>query len=434
MNARSRLAAAAAILVLATSLAACSSTEPAEPTAEDPVTITFSSYTYGVQGAAGEGTQALLDRFAEKHPEIVVEPQSVPTDDVLTKARADAAAGNAPDVVQLGYSKLAEAFETLPVASLEEIAGDEWEGHVEGINPALVATGERDGSTSALPFTVSTPTLFYNADLFEQAGLDPDDPPATMADVRTAAQSVVDAGHHGAYFAIADTGKSDYLTQSVIDSAGGVVVDDGGEVVFDSEAAVEGIAQVQALTTDGLQPAVSVEDALAAFSSGDLGMFVVSTAVAGSLQESAEGSFELRSSGFPAFGDQPPAPTFSGASLVVLSEDEAEQAAAWKLVEFLTSEEGYTMVTERIGYLPLRDAIVEDPSHLKDYFAKNTLLLPAIDQLASVEPYRFFPGEHANEAVVLLQTEAIEPIVLRGADPAQTLAEVAERVRELTSE
>ncbi|MBU1802791.1 MAG: ABC transporter substrate-binding protein, partial [Actinobacteria bacterium] len=62
------------------------------------------------------------------------------------------------------------------------------------------------------------------------------------------------------------------------------------------------------------------------------------------------------------------------------------------------------------------------------------LLLPAIDQLASVEPYRFFSGEHANEAVVLLQTEAIEPIVLRGADPAQTLAEVAERVRELTSE
>lgn len=435
MNVRPRLAAAAtAALLAATSLAACSSSEPAEPSADEPVTITFSSYTYGLQGAAGEGTQALLDRFAEEHPEIIVEPQSVPTEDVLTKARADVAAGSAPDVVQLGYSKLAEAFETLPVASLEDIAGDEWDSHVEGINPALVATGEHDGSVAALPFTVSTPTLFYNADLFRQSGLDPDAPPATMTEMRSAAQAIVDADHHGAYFAIADTGKSDYLTQSVINSAGGAVIDDDGEVGFDSEAAVDGIAQVQALTTDGLQPAVSVDDALAAFSSGGLGMFVVSTAVAGSLQTAAEGSFELRTSGFPAFGDQPAAPTFSGAGLIVLGDDEAKQRAAWELTEFLTSAEGYTMVTERIGYLPLRADIVDDPDHLQDYFTENALLLPAIEQLASAEPYRFFSGENANEAVVLLQTDAVEPIVLRGADPAETLAEVAGRVRELTAE
>lgn len=428
-----RWAAPTAAALALTSLAACASSEPAEPTAEDPITITFSSYTYGTQGAAGEGTQALLDRFAEEHPEIKVEPQSVPTADVLTKARTDLAAGNAPDVVQLGYSKLAEAFEVLPLASLEEIAGNDWDAHVEGINPALVATGEHDGSVAALPFTVSTPTLFYNADLFRQAGLDPDQAPATMTEVREAAQAVVDSGSYGAYFAIADTGQSDYLTQSVIGSAGGAVVEDG-EVSFDSEAAVDGISQVQALTTDGLQPAVGVEDALAAFSSGDLGMFVVSTAVSGSLQEAARGTFDLRAGGFPAFGDAPAAPTFSGAGLVVLSDDEAEQRAAWELVEFLTSEEGSTMITEQIGYLPLRADLVDDPDHLKGYFAENPLLLPAIDQLASVAPYQFFSGEDANEAVVLLQTDAVEPIVLRGADPDETLTEVAERVRELTAE
>lgn len=429
-----RTALAVATLVTATTLAACSSSEPDEPTAADPVTITFSSYTYGTQGAAGEGTQALLDRFAELHPEIVVEAQGVPTADVLTKARADTAAGSPPDVVQLGYSKLGEAFEALPVASLEDIAGDDWDAHVEGINEALVATGENDGEVSALPFTVSTPTLFYNADLFRQAGLDPEAPPTTIDEVRSDAEALTAAGTGGAYFAIADTGKSDYLTQSVINSGGGSVVGNDGEPTFDSDAAVEALTQVQALTEDGLQPAVAVEDAVAAFSSGELGMLVVSTAVANNLQAAADGQFELRSAGFPAFDDEPAAPTFSGAGLIVLSDDERNQQAAWELIQFLTSAEGYTMVTEQIGYLPPREDLVTDPDGLQTYFTENTLLLPAIEQLDSAEPYRSFGGDNPNEAVVLLQTEAIEPIVLRGADPAGTLSEVANRVRELSGE
>lgn len=422
------------VLTAATLLAACSSADtPASDTSSgDPVTITFSSYTYGTQGAAGEGTQALVDAFAAEHPEITVEPQSVPTADVLTKARTDVAGGSAPDVVQLGYSKLAEAFETLPVRSLEAIAGDEWDDHVAGIHQALVDTGEHDGEIAALPFTVSIPTVFYNADLFRAAGLDPDDPPATIEGVRDAAEAITADGHQGVYFGIVDSGKSDYLTQSVINSVGGATVSDAGEVMFDSAEAVRGLTEIQALTNDGLQPAVGTEDALASFASGDLGMFVVSTAVTGSLQEAAEGSFELRTTGFPSFGAGEAQPTFSGAGLVVLSDDAAKERAAWELVEFLTSAEGYTIVTEDIGYLPLRADLADDPAYLQDYFASNSLLMPPLEQLASVAPYRTFPGENANQAVVLLQDDAVEPIVLRGADPQETLTEVADRVRELT--
>lgn len=430
---RSRLLIGAALAAGLVTLSACTSvTGPSGD--EEPVTITFSSYNYGTQGAAGDGTQALLDRFAEEHPEITVVPQAVPTAEVLTKAKTDVAAGNAPDVVQIGYSKLAEAFETLPVQSLEAIAGDEWEPHVEGINRALVETGRRDGSVAALPFTVSIPTVFYNADLFRAAGLDPDDPPTTLDEVRADAEAVTATGHHGVYFGIVDAGKSDYLTQSVIDSAGGSTVDDEGKVSIDSRAAIEGIEAIQSLTTDGLQPAVALEDALASFSSGDLGMFVVSTAVAASLQQAAEGVFELRTTGFPSFGAGEARPTFSGAGLIVLSEDPVKQRAAWELIRFLTSAEGYTMITEGIGYLPLREELAGDPEYLQDYFDENTLLVPPLEQLASVSLYRSFPGENANQAVVVMQDEAIEPIILRGADAESTLTAAAERIRELIGE
>jgi multiple sugar transport system substrate-binding protein len=414
-------------------LSACSAAAPSGTagSASDPTTITFSSYNYGTQGAAGTGTQALLDRFAELHPEITVQPQAVATADVLTKTKAATAAGSAPDVVQIGYSKLAEAFDTLTVQSLEAIAGDGWASSVEGIDPAFLTTGTSGGEVRALPYTVSVPTLFYNADLFRAAGIDPEDPPATIEEVRSAAQAIVDAGHHGAYFGIVDSGKSDYVTQSVINSAGGSLVTPEGDVGLDSPEAIAGLEAVQELTTEGLQPAVRLEDALSDFANGNLGMFVVSTAVTGQLEAATEGAFELRSAGFPAFGAGEARPTFSGAGLMVLSDDPAKQAAAWELVEFLTSKEGYSMITKDMGYLPLRADIVDDPEYLGEYFEDDDLLVPPLEQLKTVAPYQSFTGPQANQAVVLLQDDAVEPIVLRDADVPSTLGETADHLREL---
>ncbi|TCC08393.1 extracellular solute-binding protein [Kribbella soli] len=402
--------------------------------ATDQTTITFTSYNYGTQGAAGTGTQALLDRFAQLHPEITVKPQGVATADVLTKTKAAVAAGAAPDVVQIGYSKLAEAFETLPTQSLKSLAGADWDASVKGIAPVFLTTGTSDGDVHALPYTVSVPTVFYNADLFKKAGLDPADPPATIDEIRTSAKAIVAAGHHGVYFGIADPSKSDYLTQSVINSAGGSLIGANGSVALDSDQAVAGLEAVQGLTRSGLQPAVGVEDALSDFAKGNLGMFVASTAVSGQLAAKAKGKFELRSAGFPAFGQSAPHPTFSGAGLMVLSKDPAKQKAAWQFVKFLTSKEGYTMITKDLGYLPLRADIVADPQYLGTYFKDHTLLLPPLKELGTVKPYQSFSGPKANQATVLLQDDAIEPIVLRGADVRSTLGTTAGRIRDLVGQ
>jgi len=426
---RPLVATAAAVSILA--LSACAASAPDTSATGASTTITFSSYSYGTQGAAGDGMQVLLDAFAEAHPDITVVPEAVPVADALTKTKAAVAAGSPPDVQQLGYSKMAEAFATLPVQSIEEIAGDEWDAHVDGIAPGLVSTGEDDGTVKALPFTVSIPTLFYNADIFREAGLDPEEPPATIDEVEDAADAIVAAGHNGVYFGLLDQGKSDYLTQSVIDSAGGMTVDDDGEVVLDSAKAVAGIQRIQDLTTGGLQPAVGIDDAVAAFSTGDLGMFVATTALMSNLQTGAADTFELRTGGFPSFDAKPARPTHSGAGLVVLAADEAKQKAAWEFVKFVTSEQGYTMITEEMGYLPLRANLATDDEFLAGYFAENTLLLPPLGQLGDVTPYRSFAGAKSNQATVMLQDDAISPIILRGADARQTMSEVADQIREL---
>jgi multiple sugar transport system substrate-binding protein len=395
------------------------------------VTIDFLSYNYGTPDIGGQGTQELLDAFHAAHPEITVRPIGVATKDVLTKLRTDAAAGDVPDVAQIGWSKMAEAYSSLPLVPVQDVAGPEWAPHIAGMAPGIMNAVADDGTVKAMPYTMSIPIMYINATLFTRAGLDPQHPPTTMAEVAQAALQITKVGAEGVYIDAANSGKSDFLTQSLIAGNGGALVGPDGSVTLDQPAAVEALAALQDLTDSGAQPAVRSEDGIAAFKAGNVGMLITSTALLTALESAAEGVFDLRTSGFPGFGDKPARPTYSGAGLAVLAEDEAHQRAAWTFIKFLTGEQGFTIITEKIGYLPLRESIVSDPRYLADYFAADGRLLPSLGQLTTVTPYTSFAGRRANEAVVVLQDEAVEPIMLRGADPATTLAEVAGEIRAL---
>ncbi len=402
--------------------------------AAEPITITWESYNYGTQGLGGEGTQRLLDAFAEQHPDIRVEPVGTPAGEIHTSVQAKAAAGDPPEVAQIGWSKFAFAQENLPLVPVQEIAPPgEWEAHVAGFSEQALAIGEADGQIVAMPYAVSTPTLFYNADLLRQAGLDPDAPPETWDEVRSAALQLVErTDAEGVYLAAANAAKSDFITQSLINSNGGRLLAEDGTAAFDGPEAVEALAMTQDLTESGAQPRIADDEAVALFRAGRLGMYLTSTALLAGFQEAAtDGDWELRTAGMPAFGAQPVRVTNSGGGLFVLTDDPEEQAAAWEFVRFLTSDEAFTILATTIGYLPLRPAAVDDPDQLGSYLEENPALLPAIAQLDELEPYQDMPGPDGARARELLQDEAVAPIMLDGADPTATLSAVADRVDEL---
>ena len=258
-----------AALGLAT-VAACggSSTDAGTSAPTTPVELTFLGYSVGTPDLGGQAMQALIDEFQAQNPGITVKTQPVAVADVLTKLKADTAAGSPPDVAQIGWSKMAEAYTDLPIAPVQELAGAEWADPVGGptpIAPSLLEAVANEGVVKAMPFTTSVPTLYYNADLFRAAGLNPDTPPTSMAEISEAAQAIARSGAAGTYIAAADVGKSDYLTQSLINTAGGSLVGPDGQVTVDGPEAVNALTQVQALTTSGAQPAISTADAITLF-------------------------------------------------------------------------------------------------------------------------------------------------------------------------
>ena len=60
--------------------------------------------------------------------------------------------------------------------------------------PRAMFAYQTGGVQWAMPFNISSPVLYYNKAVFEEAGLDPEQPPITLDDLRAYSQQVVDSG------------------------------------------------------------------------------------------------------------------------------------------------------------------------------------------------------------------------------------------------
>ena len=390
-----------------------------------PVTITFYDYNLASAGLGADGTKKLLAEFAAANPNIKVNAVGVPSPDMTSRIQTDGAAGKMPDVAQVVFDGLAFVKDSLGAKALEDLVpADELKADFEGTSPNGLKLGVIDGKTYALPFTFSTPVLFYNADLFKAAGLDPDKPPRTWAEVEqdalTIQQKTKAKGFDTGVVGAGATGF-DWLLQSVILSNGGrTLSEDRKTLSFAEPAAVAAVSMLRHLHDVGVFDNNPSNTSIENMGAGQLGMLLNTSALQRALIAGAQGKYELRSATMPGFGDKLAVPTNSGSGLVILASDPVKQRAAWELMKFLTSKRGYTIITSEIGYLPLRTDIVNDPAYLGDWVKAHPLVQPNLDQLSRLQPWVAYPGSNYRQ-IEKLMMDAMEQAVFGGADVASTL-------------
>src|SRR5690554_3286961 len=124
-----------------------------------------------------EAMDQLIANFEAANPDITVKHTTFPYADYQTRLVAAKLAGQGPDVAQLFYGWLdqfvaGELLQPLDPAVFphEEIEADFF---------PIVTAMKRNDEYYGLPTAVRSLALFYNKDLFEAAGLDPDNPPQT---------------------------------------------------------------------------------------------------------------------------------------------------------------------------------------------------------------------------------------------------------------
>jgi multiple sugar transport system substrate-binding protein len=194
------------------------------------VTISFTNYNLASVGAGKNATELLLREFAEQFPNITVLPRPTPAADLTAKVQAEVVAGNPPDLVQMIFSDLDFAVRSLRAKPLDQIvSAAEFKAYVGGehpLHPRALKTTELDGKTYGMPYVFSTQTLFYNADIFRQAGLDPAQPPKTWAEVKQYSQQIkAKTGLFGFHTGIEGFAlHQDWILQSLVMSNGGYVL------------------------------------------------------------------------------------------------------------------------------------------------------------------------------------------------------------------
>src|SRR5699024_5523759 len=153
----------------------------------------------GQDGASGEVTvslagwsldttpefQVLADAFHEQNPDVTIDLVEYSADDYDTQMIADLSAGSAPDLYVMKNLKNFFTYEDggqlVDVSDVAGQLGDE----VSGVDAYTV-----DGTTFAIPYRQDAWYLYYNKDLFDQAGVDYPDGSWTWDDYADAAEEL----------------------------------------------------------------------------------------------------------------------------------------------------------------------------------------------------------------------------------------------------
>ncbi|WP_265521131.1 ABC transporter substrate-binding protein [Oerskovia flava] len=172
---------------LALTLTACSGDDGGSdtpPAAEGPVTLTLAGWSL----SSTPEFQTLADAFNEENPDVTVEVQEYAAgDDYDTQMTADLAAGTAPDVYVL--KNLKNFFTYQSGGQLLDVS--EVTGALDPSTGGLDAY-EADGASYAVPYRQDSWVLYYNQDMFDEAGVDQPDGSWTWDDYEQAANDLTD--------------------------------------------------------------------------------------------------------------------------------------------------------------------------------------------------------------------------------------------------
>ena len=136
--------------------------------AQDPVTIRLIAWGNPTEYAAREAPLAL---FHETHPGIRVEFIHTP-EDYMTKVQTMVAGGDYPDVMFLGNGEIPSFVQRQQLLALDSlIERDNFD--TSDIFPANLALYNVDGTQYGFPVDAPNKQIFYNADMFEAAGVEP---------------------------------------------------------------------------------------------------------------------------------------------------------------------------------------------------------------------------------------------------------------------
>lgn len=381
--------------------------------------------------------EELVERFEDEHPGIRIRAQYVPTGDGLVqKLIAAVQSETAPDISWVHGDFLGQLAGAGAIYPMDEfVRGPDGlsEEALADVFPALLQSASWRDSLYAMPMEATLLALFYNKDLFRDAGLDPDRPPETWDELRayTRALTTDRDGRTDRYgfYVPALSASGPYAVWMVLQwspflwQAGGRMMDSTQTAVrYDGAAGVQALALWQALYREMGSPAYSFGHDLG-FASQRVAMIMDGP---WDLPRFRDLDFDWGIAPLPR-GPAAQATYLDGEHLAIFRQSEHPDEA-WTFIEWMLRPETQAFFSAESGYLPVRRSTLDLPEY-RAHLDGDPGLRAFVEQIPlgrAREPMDAYQVE-INRHVA----EAIEKALVGGMDPRQALAEAAAKSNRL---
>lgn len=156
------------------------------------------SWWHAMDAELGKKLEEIAQGFNASQSEFKVVPTYKGTyPETLTAAIAAFRANEQPAIVQVFEvgtgTMMAAKGAVYPVYKLMADNGEAWDPS-GFLAPVVGYYSDTDGNILSMPFNSSTPIMYYNKTVFEKAGLDPNTPPKTWAELETMSRKIMESG------------------------------------------------------------------------------------------------------------------------------------------------------------------------------------------------------------------------------------------------
>lgn len=324
--------------------------------------------------------------------------------------------------------------------------------------PSVKAAYSVDGVQWPAAFAVSTVVLYYNKTAFKNAGLDPEKPPTTLAEVKEVAAKLKAAGQgkSGPLVMKMDPWYVEHLVTGVGDTVVNHDNGRGGErataTTFDNAGFKDAFGFLADMHKDGLLNAVSnsklIDHYLAVATQASTMLFETSTAItliAGVVQGNLDLKkelgdtvdisipagfkvpFEVGVAPFPGIKEPGKGQVGGSAWYLTNTGSPAVQSAAWDFIKYFNQVDNQVKWTSEGSYLPIRDdaqkQLEADPNWSTSLIGK--WITTAYDAMKTLDAD--FPGPLIGpyDAFRSDLGQAMESVTFQGADPTTALKTAA---------
>ena len=373
----------------------------------------------GFTGGDGPTMKKLVETFSSEHPNIAVTMTTMQWADYYAKLPTAVTSGKGPDIGIMHVDSVATNAARNVIQPLDDVAA------ALGLKEADFApvpwkAGIYKDKRYAIPLDVHPLGFYYNKDVMEKGGLDPEKPPTTADEYLAALETLKGKGIQG-HWASPFPFTGGLSVQALIYQFGGSLFDDAGtKVMWGEEPAIKAMTWWVDLIKKGYSPAKVDQDAdYVAFKNGKTAFNWNGIWQINDLKQTKIG---WGVAALPNIGGTPAA--WAGSHQFVLpTRKTPDENKAQASRVFLNSISEKSQAWAEAGQVPARNSARESAEFKA--LKEQSALATQIDDL------HFLPAVPGIGDCMTEFDKALNAAVLGGTDPAKALGDSAGRAQKI---